>query len=269
MTEKYILKLNQFEGPLDLLLHLIRVNEVSIFEVNLYILTSQYLEHLRILKFSDIKEAAAFIEMAANLIEIKSRRLLPINSSEENEEDKKDETEEESAEALRQRLFLYDTFRAVGQKFGETVSASEKSYKNYESRRLEELYDAKERPLQGEPLTLVVLYEQMLASLGDKVPTQVTVMKESIPLEEILKKLTAYIENLQVVLLQKLYETIESRYELVAYSLAGLQLVRDRQAKIIQEQHYGPLWIYSSNLGDDPVDKKLLDLKIKEHNERV
>lgn len=264
MTEKYVLKLNQFEGPLDLLLHLIRANEVSIFEVDLYLLTAQYLEHLRMIKFSDIKEAAAFIEMAASLIEIKSRKLLPINSSEGENSEKNGEEEEESAEALRQRLFLYDTFRAVGQKFGETISNNEMSYPNHEAGRLELVYESKERPLIGEGLTLVVLYEQMLSSLGDKVPTQVTVMKESIPLEEVLKRLTLYIEKLQIVLLQKLYDNMQSRYELVAYILAGLQLVRDRQAKIVQETHYGPLWIYSSKLGDDPIDKQMLELKMKE-----
>ena len=269
MTEKYVLKLNQFEGPLDLLLHLIRANEVSIFEVDLYILTSQYLEHLRMIRFSDIKEAAAFIEMAASLIEIKSRKLLPINASDQEEGSKTDENEEESAEALRQRLFLYDTFRSVGQKFGETISANELSYKNHEAERLEEVYEAQERPLQGEGLTLVVLYEQMLASLGDKVPAQVTVMKEAIPLEEVLSRLEDYIEKLQVVLLQKLYENIQTRYELVAYILAGLQLVRDRQAKIAQETHYGPLWIYSSKLGDDPVDKKILELKMKDYHGNI
>jgi len=267
MTEKYVLKLNQFEGPLDLLLHLIRVNEVSIFEVDLYLLTSQYLEHLRVIKFSDIKEAAGFIEMAASLIEIKSRKLLPINAKEAEDNKEEDSEEEESAEALRNRLFLYDTFRAAGDSFGTTIQANEKSYVNYEAQRLEGFFETKERPLQGEGLTLVILYEQMLAAMGDKAPEQVTVMKESIPLEEILEKLTQYIERLQVVLLEKLYDTMGSRYELVAYILASLQLVRDRQAKIIQEKMNGPLWIYHSDISDNPVDKKLLDMKIKESHD--
>ena len=138
---------------------------------------------------------------------------------------------------------------------------------NYEAQRLEGFFETKERPLQGEGLTLVILYEQMLAAMGDKAPEQVTVMKESIPLEEILEKLTQYIERLQVVLLEKLYDTMGSRYELVAYILASLQLVRDRQAKIIQEKMNGPLWIYHSDISDNPVDKKLLDMKIKESHD--
>ena len=98
MSEKYVLKLDRFEGPLDLLLHLIRVNELSVFEVDLHFLTFQYLEYLRLMEFSDIKEAASFIEMAASLVEIKSRRLIPTAR---NEDEQKEEKLEEGEDRRR------------------------------------------------------------------------------------------------------------------------------------------------------------------------
>ena len=78
MVANYFVRLRSFEGPLDLLLHLIKVNELNIFDIDLTALTTQYLEYLRLIEFRDIKDAAAFLEMASSLIEIKSFQLLPI-----------------------------------------------------------------------------------------------------------------------------------------------------------------------------------------------
>lgn len=253
MSEKYVLKLDRFEGPLDLLLHLIRVNELSVFEVDLHFLTLQYLEYLRVMEFSDIKEAASFIEMAASLVEIKSRRLIPTVSNEDEQKEEKLE-EEETEESIRQRLLLYDQFKSVGAHFAQFMTSNAKTYPGHESKRLSDFYDNQDKPLQGDSLTLVVLYEQMLAALGDHIPKRVSLKKESIPIEEILSRVGEIIDELQLVLFEKLYEKIDSRYELVAYILAALQLVRDRQAKIIQEKLLGPMWLCSYD-----IDKSILD----------
>ena len=248
-----------FQFPaLDLLLHLIRVNELSVFEVDLHFLTLQYLEYLRLMEFSDIKEAASFIEMAASLVEIKSRRLIPTACNEDEQKEEKLE-EEETEESLRQRLFLYDQFKSMGEHFAQFMITNAKTYPSQESKRLTEFYDTLDRPLQGDSLTLVILYEQMLAVLGDHIPKRVSLKKESIPIEEVLSKVGEIIDRLQLVLFEKLYEKIDSRYELVAYILAALQLVRDRQAKIIQERLLGPMWLCSYN-----IDKSILD-----HNQLV
>lgn len=266
MSEKYVLKLDRFEGPLDLLLHLIRVNELSVFEVDLHFLTLQYLEYLRLMEFSDIKEAASFIEMAASLVEIKSRRLIPTAS---NEDDQKEEKldEEETEESLRQRLFLYDQFKSMGEHFAQFMITNAKTYPSHESKRLTDFYDTLDRPLEGDPLTLVILYEQMLAVLGDHIPKRVSLKKESIPIEEILSKVGEIIDRLQLVLFEKLYEKIDSRYELVAYILAALQLVRDRQAKIIQERLLGPMWLCTYNIDKSILDKNQLVLAEREFSD--
>ena len=257
MSEKYVLKLERFEGPLDLLLHLIRVNELSVFEVDLRFLTLQYLEYLRVMEFSDIKEAAAFIEMAASLVEIKSRRLIPTTQSEDETNEEK-LVEEETEESIRQRLLTYEQFRSAGEHFSHCMSSNEKVYSCHEPQRLEAFYDKQDKPLEGDSLTLVVLYEQMLASMGDKVPERVSLKKESIPLEDILERIIKQIDQLQLVLFEKLYQEIDSRYELVAYILAALQLVRDRRAKIIQEEFLGPLWICNYDLDKDLLEKNNL-----------
>ena len=89
-NDEYKVKLNIFEGPLDLLLHLIRKNEVDIFDIPIAIITDQYLEYIDLLKTMNIDVAGDFLVMASTLIHIKSRMLLPdMSENEEGEEDRK------------------------------------------------------------------------------------------------------------------------------------------------------------------------------------
>ncbi|MBW1915701.1 MAG: segregation/condensation protein A [Deltaproteobacteria bacterium] len=84
---EYRLKLDEFEGPMDLLLHLIRKNEVDIFDIPISLITEQYLEYLEAFKTLNVNVAGDFLVMAATLIHIKSRLLLPDTSDEDGEED--------------------------------------------------------------------------------------------------------------------------------------------------------------------------------------
>ncbi len=85
--ESYKIKLEIFEGPLDLLLHLIRKNEVDIFDIPISLITDQYLEYLDMMKMLNINVAGDFLVMASTLVHIKSRMLLPEESTREGEED--------------------------------------------------------------------------------------------------------------------------------------------------------------------------------------
>ena len=80
-------KLEAFEGPLDLLLHLIRENKVDIYDIPIAMITEQYLEYLRLMKELDLEVAGEFLVMAATLLYIKSRMLLPQEEPEEDEEE--------------------------------------------------------------------------------------------------------------------------------------------------------------------------------------
>lgn len=100
-SESYEISLDVFEGPLDLLLHLIRKNEVDIFDIPISVITEQYLEYLDMLKALNITVAGDFLVMAATLIHIKSRMLLPPSPDEEDEEDPRIEITRPLMEYLR------------------------------------------------------------------------------------------------------------------------------------------------------------------------
>ena len=106
--DKVRFKLENFEGPLDLLLHLIKSSKLDIMEVKLADLTEQYLEYMQDLSSVDMERASEFITVAATLVEIKSKHLLPVL------EEAQDEEEEDSEALLLRRLKEYELFKEIG-----------------------------------------------------------------------------------------------------------------------------------------------------------
>ena len=142
-----------------------------LFRSDLFLLTTQYLEYLRLMQFSDIKDASAFLEMAASLIEIKTRHLLP-NDQQSINEDEDLEDEEDPAVALQRRLIEYETFRKAAE-YISSQSQAQMIATNSEWKRLEPQYADIEGPLRGDYAMLLVLYEQMLGSLSERRPVTV------------------------------------------------------------------------------------------------
>lgn len=119
----YKVKLESFEGPLDLLLFLIKKNEVDIYNIPIAIITQQYLEYLEIIQLFDLESASDFILMAATLMRIKAQMLLPKPSLEEKEEDIEDPRRE-----LVYRLLEYKRFKDAAQNLGEQEDQARQLY---------------------------------------------------------------------------------------------------------------------------------------------
>ena len=108
--ESYSVKLEAFEGPLDLLIHLIRKNEVNIYDIPIALITQQYLDYIEVMKELNLDTVGEFLVMAATLIHIKSKMLLPRPESAE-----EGEPEEDPREALVRRLLEHQKFRAAAE----------------------------------------------------------------------------------------------------------------------------------------------------------
>ena len=239
MAAKYFLKLEQFEGPLDLLLYLIKVNEIDIFDIDIYKLTTQYLSYLRLIKFDDLAGAGEFLEMAAHLVEIKSKMLLPHDK--ENQE----EDSEDPRIPLQERLLEYERYKAAGAAIAERPMFGVDVYSNHESTRLEPLYNYIEAPLTGEPATLVILYEQMLRNLTlRRKPAKVTLKSHTVTIEETLKKLEERLEKLNFLMFQSMYDKFRTRYEFVINIMAMLEMAKEKKLSIYQQELLGPIWLY-------------------------
>jgi segregation and condensation protein A len=228
----YNVKLDIFEGPLDLLVHLIRKNEMDIYDIPIAVITEQYLEYLELMKELNINIAGNFLVMAATLIHIKSRMLLPRPPEEEEEEDPRMELTrplleylqlKEAAEQLKLRPLL---FRDV---FTRDFLAKEMEGKEPGIIRvgLFELMDAvrkillerKEEPIVALPSPLVPIENKM---------------------EEILLKL----KQIGRILLDELLPPQVGRAELIVAFLALLELAKQQKIVIYQEIQGGNILIY-------------------------
>lgn len=251
MSTGYFVKLDQFEGPLDLLLHLISEHQLDIFDIDLYVLTYQYLEYLRLMEFKDLTDAAAFMGLASQLIEMKSKSLIP---TEKHKGVSDEDVEEDPTKTLEFRLQQYDMFRKAASFFEDAPQVGVDIQTNQEWRRLSPKYEHIQAPLKGDPTTLVILYEQMLSGLSERKPPRVTAMTHKISVEEIIEKMRAFIDKASFALFQGLYNKMPSRYNLVASILAMLQLVRDGELNIHQESMLGPIWIYKKDMEVSDID---------------
>src|SRR2546428_11115510 len=105
--DSYLIRLNEFEGPLDLLLHLIKKNEINIYDIPIAMITKQYLDYIKMMKSLNLVVAGEFLVMAATLIHIKSRMLLPVESDGDDE----DGTDDDPRAELVRRLLEYTQFK--------------------------------------------------------------------------------------------------------------------------------------------------------------
>lgn len=244
MASNYFLKLDQFEGPLDLLIHLIKVNEIDIFNIDVLLLTEQYLAYLRLLKFDDLGDAGEFLEMAATLIEIKTWMLLPHDTAKAGDE----EGENDPRKSLQDRLIEYERFRSAAEHLSAIPQLGEQICTNHEWHRLSPLYEDVEAPLEGDPASLVVMYEQMLKEFAERKPVaKVEATTHMVSVEEKIEEMQRLLDTLKFVLFQGFYEKFSSRYEFVVYILAMLELTKWGKIRIHQEQINGPIWMHRSD----------------------
>ena len=241
------LKLDQFEGPLDLLLHLIKVNEIDIFNIDLLLLSNQYIRYLRHMEFSDLTDAGEFVDMAASLIEIKSKSLLPSEESEQSE----DEEKEDPAEDLKKRLLEYEMIQRAGEFFQGMPQLGVEIQSNREWKRLLPYYDELESPLTGDPASLIILYEQILKDFAERKPgAKVQAVTHKVGITDVMNKLKNLLDTVKFTLFQAFYRDFDSRYELVVHIMAVLEMSRWGEAKLYQEGSEGPLWVFKPDFDE-------------------
>lgn len=234
-------QLEIFEGPLDLLLHLIKKNEVSITDIPIATITEQYLSTLELIQSLNLDVAGEFLVMAATLIHIKSRMLLPPGEEEDEEEEGGDPREE-----LIRRLLEYQRFK----------EAAEELEKREILRR-----DVFVRPsgvpdemesVGFEGLSLFDLISALRHVL-DRFPEE-RVHEVTLERISVREKMSSLLDDLQrrgKVIFQSLFEAAVSRLEVVVTFLAMLELVKIRAIRVAQEEREGPIFIeLAAPLGD-------------------
>lgn len=233
------IKVADFEGPFDLLLHLIKKNKMDIYNIEIYKITNQYLRYLDEMKEMDLEITSEFIVIAASLIEIKSKSLLPKVKVE-------DENEEDIENKLKLRLIEYKQIKAVSSFFKERhINSGEIYSKKPEIIEIEEEKAPKSNEDIFKNLTLIDLYNiynNILDTYHNK-QNNINVVQRKIytdkyKVEDKMKELLDRFNNANVIEFRIIIKESESKLETVVTFLALLELIKLRVIIAYQEGNF-------------------------------
>ncbi len=231
----YQIKLEIFEGPMDLLLHLIKKHELDIYSIPIALITQQYLEYIELMKSLDMEVAGEFLVMASTLTHIKSRMLLPPPENPDGDEDGVDPR----AELIR-RLLEYKSFKeAAG-----SLEDKEEAWSRVYTRASEAKPDL---PADDEPLLFDFHLFDLLAALKDvmaRVPdAKFEITAETVSITEKISQILARLEAADNVLFADLFEGSTSKAQVIGTFLALLELIKTRIVKAVQIEQFGAIRI--------------------------
>lgn len=231
----YQVRLEAFEGPLDLLLHLIEKNKVDIYDIPIAVITDQYLAFVADSAGADLENLADFLLMAATLVSIKSRMLLPRHEVPDEDE----EAEEDPREQLVQRLTLYRQYKELASHLAAREEGEEPRvyYREISADEQEEVAPVEVR-LEASISDLVKAFQALWQEKTDEF---------SYPLPQgdvdVGEKIAELLQRLPVLpdamVFQDLFWDVCSRREALALFLALLELVRQQRVRAVQEEHFG------------------------------
>jgi len=225
-------KLPVFEGPLDLLLHLIKENKIDIYDIPIVEITSQYLVYIELLKDLNLEIAGEFLVMAATLIHIKSRMLLPPD-----EEESEEPAEDPRAELVR-RLLEYQAFKDSS----VHLRKREEVWKHIFRRPVSDNTELDDEPLfvEATVFDLLTAFKKLL----EKAPVQaMEITRETLTVSDKINYIVSCLENEDGIRFEDLFKEGLTKITLVVTFLALLEIVRLGLAKIYQEQSFGIIWI--------------------------
>ena len=228
--EELKLVLGEFAGPLDLLLYLIRQEQVSIYDIPIARITDEYLRYLRMMHGTDITVASDFLVMAATLIEIKSRMLLPRDPGLSEEE----QEELDPRRELVERLLEHQKYKAAAEMLWSRATVEQAVYTRAP------LETDKENPeVAAGAFDLLHVFQQILARRKEEVLLEIA--REEVSMAEMLERLRNMIFSAGELNLRDFFERAGTRRELVLAFLSVLELVRTTEIKLFQRQTFGDI----------------------------
>ncbi len=236
--DSYSVKLDQFEGPLDLLIHLIKRNEVNIYDIPIALITAQYLEYLMLIRELDLDVAGEFLVMAATLIHIKSRMLLP--RSDPTQED----PEEDPREALVRRLLEHQRYRQAAELLHERETLREAQWLRPDGRVAPLAGEEYEPELEVDLFSLMAAFKSVLDRAKQR--PQVALPAEQIPIETRIEQLLTRLSETQACGFEDLFEDVTSKGDMIVTFIALLEMIRLRLIRVFQAGSFGPIRIYKA-----------------------
>jgi segregation and condensation protein A len=227
----YKVTLENFEGPMDLLLHLIQKNDLDIHDVQISAITNEYLEYIKVMEMLNIEVAGDFMVMASTLMYIKSKKLLPHHEHEE------EETAEQMEDDLRARLIEYKRYKEASKIFQEReVSQMDYHYRENFAFNQDEI----ECDMEATIFDIVSAFKTALSKIK---PEAKEILGELITVEQKMQEILYKLEDSEYINITELFSVI-TKLELIVTFLATLELIRLNKISVRQNQSFGDIRVY-------------------------
>jgi segregation and condensation protein A len=235
---EYCVKLDLFEGPLDLLLHLVQKSKIEIADISMATITEQYLDYLDRMRDFDVEIASEFLVMASTLLLIKSRALLPGP-------DDLGEDDEDPEQELRKRLEEYKKYKEISQKLRER----EERYSNIYHKLPEELIDENEKKnkilVDGNPHDLIKVLIRLLKNERSTIFRErvYPIRRQAVTIQQRIRELRKLFSITSECRFTELFRDKYDRSNIIITFLALLEMLKDNQISIYQNKQFGEIII--------------------------
>ncbi len=234
----YEVKLEVFEGPLDLLLHLIKKNEINIYDIPIALITQHYLEYIDLMKTLNLEIAGEFLVMAATLVQIKSKMLLPPDETAEEEE-----VEDPRLELMR-RLLEYQRYKEAAEEMEKRETLWRDVFSRTERPQFEDEEETAEPVLLDVNLfDLINAFKKVLEKAPKEEPLELE--QDNISIKDKMATITERLEGVESLTFDSLFDGEKNRASLIATFLALLELIRLRLVRIQQLEEFGVIRIFA------------------------
>ena len=244
----YQVRIENFEGPLDLLLHLIKKSEINIYDIPIAMIAQQYLSYIEAMKDLNLTVAGEFLVMAATLLQIKSKMLLPVEEHAEDDEDGPDPREE-----LVRRLLEYKAFKEAARQL------------DTQERMWREIYSRPAVAVEADPqsddamLDNIGLFDLVdaLQTILDRNPGKklLEIIPDNLTVRDRMTVILEALEGQESIGFEALFETSCHRLIIIVTFLALLELIRLRTVRVYQAENFGPILLSRTfSLVPDPAE---------------
>jgi segregation and condensation protein A len=236
--DAYQVKLESFEGPLDLLLFLIRRNEVSIYDIPIALITEQYIAYIELMQELNLDVAGEFLLMASTLIHIKSRMLLPRPDPSPDDEDQDD-----PREALVRRLLEHQKYKAAAELLHERETLRSAQFMRPDGSVAEAAGDAYEPELEVDLFSLLAAFRGVLERASRRPP--MVIPPEQVSIDDRIQQLLDRLSETEACGFEDLFSDGDgSRPFTIVTFLALLEMIRLKLIRVFQSGGFGPIRVY-------------------------
>jgi segregation and condensation protein A len=236
ILEGYPVRLANFEGPLDLLLHLIKRHEVNVYDIPISLITKQYLDYIDLMQEMNLDVAGEFLVMAATLIHIKSRMLLP------RPDPTQEDPEEDPREALVRRLLEHQKFKAAAELLHERETLRSAQWTRPDGPIAEIAGETPEPEVEVDLFSLISAFRNVVERA--KLRPKMYLPSEQIRIEDRIEQLLARLSETEACGFEDLFSDVQSRAGMIVTFLAMLEMIRLKLIRVFQSGVVGPIRVY-------------------------